>query len=60
MRSYCSVKGLCRLSYTCFTGTRVLGQFGETGSEYPKSCAGTHESDPKSLAPSSILNETLL
>ena len=26
-----------------FTGTQVLGQFGETGSEYPKSCARTHE-----------------
>ena len=37
-------------NYTCFTGTQVLGQFGKTGPEYPKSCAGTHESNPKSSA----------
>ena len=30
-------------SYTCFTGTRVLGQLGEIGPEYLKSPAGTHE-----------------
>ena len=33
----------CGSNYTCFTGTQVLGQFGETGSEYPKSCARTQE-----------------
>ena len=43
MRPYSSVRALCELSYTCFTGTRVLGQFWKTGPEYPKSCAGTHE-----------------
>ena len=43
MRPYSSVRVLCGSSYTCFTGTRVLGQFGETGLEYPKSCAGIHE-----------------
>ena len=39
-RRYSSVKALCGLSYTCFTGTWVLGQFEETGPEYPKSCVG--------------------
>ena len=29
--------------YTCLTGTRVLGPFGEIGPKYPKSCPGTHE-----------------
>ena len=43
IRRYSSVKALCGLSYTCFTGTQVLGQFGETWPEYPKSCIGTHE-----------------
>ena len=36
MRPYSSFKALFGVSYTCFTGTQVLGQFGETGSEYPK------------------------
>ena len=44
MRPHSSVRALCGLSYTCFTGTRVLGQFGETGPKHPKSCAGTNES----------------
>ena len=26
------------MSYTCFTGIWTLGQFGETGHKYPKSC----------------------
>ena len=43
MRLYSSVKVLCGLNYTYFSGTRVLGQIGETGPEYPKSRAGTHE-----------------
>ena len=43
MRPYSSVVALCGLSYTCFTGTHVLGKFGETGPEYPKSGAGAHE-----------------
>ena len=30
-----SVRVPCGLSYTRFTGTRVLGQFQETGTEYP-------------------------
>ena len=38
-----SVRALCGSSYTCFTGTWVLGQFGETGPKHPKSGAGTHE-----------------
>ena len=38
MRPYSSDKALCELSYTCFTGTQVLWQFGETGPKYPKSC----------------------
>ena len=47
MRLYSSVRVLCGLSYTCFTDTRVLGQFGETGPEYPKLQAGTHEKSSK-------------
>ena len=43
MRPYSSGKGLCRVSYTCFPGTQVLGQFGEIGLECPKLCAGTYE-----------------
>ena len=43
MRPYSSVIALCGLSFTCFIGTRVLGQFGETRTKYPKSHAGTHE-----------------
>ena len=43
IRHYSSVRTLCGSSYTCFTGTRVLGQFGEIGPTYLKSCAGTHE-----------------
>ena len=43
MRPYTSVRTLFGLSYTFFTGTQVLGQFGETLPEYPKSCTGTHE-----------------
>ena len=43
IRPYSSIRALCGSSYACFTGTRVLGQFGENGSKYPKSCTGTHE-----------------
>ena len=43
MRPYSSVWPLCGSSYTCFTGIRVLGQFGEIGPKYPKSRARTHE-----------------
>ena len=43
MRSYASFQALCGSNYTCLTGTHILGQFGETGPEYPKSRAGTHE-----------------
>ena len=43
IRPYSSIRALCGSSYTCFTGTRVLGQFGENGPKYPKSCTGTHE-----------------
>ena len=43
MRLYSSVRVFCGLSYTCFSGIRVMGLFGETGPEYPKSCAGTYE-----------------
>ena len=43
MRLYSSVRALCGLSYICFSATQVLGQFGETGLEYPKSHAGTYE-----------------
>ena len=43
MRAYFSVKTLCELSYTCFTGTRVWKQFGEIRLGYPKSGTETHE-----------------
>ena len=43
MKPYSSVISPCALSYICFTGTQVLGQFGETGPEYPESRAGIHE-----------------
>ena len=43
MRPYSSVRALCGSSYTCFTGTRVLGKFGEIRPEYTKSRAGTHK-----------------
>ena len=43
MRPYSSVRALSGSSYTCFTGTQVLGQFGEFGPGYPKSRAGTNE-----------------
>ena len=42
MRHCCSVRALCGLSYSRFTGSQVVGQFGETGPEYPKPCAGAH------------------
>ena len=47
MRPYSSFKTLCGLSYTCFTGTQVLGKFGETWPKYPKSYTGTHENQSK-------------
>ena len=40
MRPYSSAKGLCGLSYTFFTGTQLLGQFGETGPPQWSSCTG--------------------
>ena len=43
MRHCSSVRALCGLSYSRFTGSQVVGQFGETGYKYPKSHAGTHE-----------------
>ena len=47
MRPQSSVKALCGSGYTCFTGTQVLEQFGETWPEYPKSCTETHEKKSK-------------
>ena len=50
---YSSVKkSLCGFSYTCFSGTQVLWQFGETGPEYPKSCTKTHEKESKDFSSS--------
>ena len=43
IRHYSSLKGFCGLSCNCFPGTRVLGQFGETGPKYPKSCTESPE-----------------
>ena len=60
MRLYSSVRGLCGLSYTCFSGPRVLEQFGETGSKYPKSCTRTHEKESKDFSSSLASNEVLL
>ena len=53
MRPYSSVKGFCGLSYTYFPGTWVLGQFGETGPEHPKTCT-------KTSAPHLTSNDVLL
>ena len=53
-----SVRAPCGLSYTRFRGRRVLGQFQETGPEYPKSCTKGHtKSNPNSSAPHLTLNE---
>ena len=60
MRPYSSVKALCGSSYTCFTGTQVLGQFGETWPEYPKSCTGTHEKQSKVFTPHFTSDQLLL
>ena len=46
-----SVRALCGLHIaTCFTDTWILGQFGKTGPEYPKSLEGM-KSNPKSSVP---------
>ena len=41
MRPYFSAIVLRGLSYTCFIGTWVLGQFGKTGAKYPTTFTGT-------------------
>ena len=48
MRPYSSVRALCGLSYTGFTGTWALGQFGEIGLDYPKHMQG-HMKSTQSL-----------
>ena len=60
MRLCSSVKGLRGLNYTCFSGTWVLGQLGETRSKYPKSCTRTHEKESKDFSSSLASNEVLL
>ena len=50
MRPYSKVQTTERSNYTCFTGTRVLGEFEETWSKYPKPSAGTHEKQSKVFA----------
>ena len=47
MRPYSSVRALCGLSYTCFSGTQILRHFRESGPRYSKSRAGTHEKESK-------------
>ena len=46
-----SIKAFCGSNFICLTGTQILGQFGETGPEYPKSCAGLQEKNTTSSAP---------
>ena len=41
IKLYLSDKTIWQLSYTCFRVFGALGQFGETGSKYPK-WAGIH------------------
>ena len=58
MRPYSSVIALCGSSYTFFTGTRVSGWFGETGTKYPKLCTEMHtKSNPKTSAPNLTSNK---
>ena len=56
MRPHSSVKGLSRVSYTCFTGTRVLEQLGEIGPKYPNHAQRHMKSNPKSSATHFIPN----
>ena len=60
MRLYSSDKGFCGLSYTCFSGIQVLGQFGYTGPKHPKSCTRNTKRNPKTSAPHLTSNEVLL
>ena len=60
MGPYSSVQALCWSSCTCFTGTQVLGQFGEPWPEYPKSCTGTHEKQSKVFSSTFHFNQLLL
>ena len=60
MRLYSSVRVLFKLSYTCFSGTEVLGPFQEAGPEYSKSCAGHMKSNPKFSARCFIFIGTLV
>ena len=61
MRAYCNFKALCGLSYICFTGTQVLGQFKEIRPEYLPNHVQEHmESNPNSSAFYFTSNETLL
>ena len=52
---------LCGSSYTCFRGTWVLEQFGETGGlNTPNHVEGHLKSNPKASAPCFTSSETLL
>ena len=60
MRLYSSVRGLCGLSYTCFSGPRVLEQFGKLGPNTPNHAQGHTKRNPKTPAPHLTSNEVLL
>ena len=54
MRPYASVKALCCSNYTCFTGTWVLGYWGnlgKVGSNTPNHVQGRMKDNSKSSAP---------
>ena len=48
MRPCCSARALCELSYTCFTATWVLGQFGKLALNTPNHVQGHKKNNPKS------------
>ena len=61
MRPYSSVKALCWMSYTCFTGTRVLGQFGGNWTrKNPNHAQGHMKDNPKFSTPYFTSNKLLL
>ena len=47
MRSYLSAKIIGQLSYTCFSGTWGLGQFGGKGPNTPKSSTESRKKKSK-------------
>ena len=59
-RPYYSVISLCGLSCTCFSGLRYWGNLGKLHPNTLYHVQGHAKSNPKTSAPYSTLNETLL